>query len=382
MIGKAAAGIAAAIVGMLLFCAGAVGIFLTGGAGTDTGTATSTSCDTTLTAADPTTDPSSSGSRATVPTVARSYPPVGRWTSTQVGNAAIIIATGDRLGVPARGWVIAVATAMQESTLHNYGNLGPRNDHDSLGLFQQRPSQGWGTPAQILNPTHAATSFYQHLLRVHGWQTLPLTRAAQAVQRSAFPTAYAKWEQPATTLVHALTGLTPAAAVGCAPDTDGAMTGGAASDCGRIGWTVPVHGAITSGFRTRDRPHHDGVDIAAASGTLIHAAAAGTVTTVACTAHTPTGLDVGCDTDGNRTLTGLGWYVTITHPGGITTTYGHQLIHPLVDVGQPVAAGDILGLVGSSGDSSGPHLYFQITVAGTPVDPVPYMAGHDAPLTN
>ena len=381
MIGKAAAGVAVAIVGILLFCAGTVGLFLTGGAGTDTGTATSASCDATLTVDGPNTDPSSSGSRATAATVARSHRPVGRWDSTQVGNAAIIITTGQRLGVPARGWVIAVATAMQESTLHNYGNLGRRNDHDSLGLFQQRPSQGWGTPVQILNPTYAATSFYQRLLRVRGWQTLPLTRAAQAVQRSAFPTAYAKWEQPAATLVHALTGLTTAA-VDCGTDIDGTMTsGGIATTVGLTGWTVPVHGAIISGFRTRDRPHHDGVDIAAARGTLIHAAAAGTVTTVACTAHTATGVDVGCDTDGNRTLTGLGWYVTIAHPGGITTSYGHQLIHPLVDVGQPVAAGDILGLVGSSGDSSGPHLYFKVTVAGTPVDPVPFMAGHDAPLT-
>ena len=267
---------------------------------------------------------------------------------------------------------------MQESSLHNYGNLGARNDHDSLGLFQQRPSQGWGTPAQILNPAHAATSFYQHLLRVHGWQTLPLTQAAQAVQRSAFPTAYAKWEQPATTLVHTITGQPITA--GCAPDTTNIHR--RRWDTAATGWMVPVHGAITSGFHTRDRPHHDGVDIAATRGTLIHAATAGTVTTVACTAHTPTGVDVGCDTDGNRTLTGLGWYVTITHPGGITTTYGHQLIHPLVDVGQPVAAGDILGLVGSSGDSSGPHLYFKVTVAGTPVDPEPFMAGHDAPLTD
>jgi|GEM_PF-6193367 len=77
---------------------------------------------------------------------------------------------------------------------YNYGNPGARNDHDSLGQFQQRPSRGWGTPAQILNPAHPATSFYQHLLRVRGWQTLPLTRAAQAVQRSAFAGAYAKWE--------------------------------------------------------------------------------------------------------------------------------------------------------------------------------------------
>jgi murein DD-endopeptidase MepM/ murein hydrolase activator NlpD len=179
--------------------------------------------------------------------------------------------------------------------------------------------------------------------------------------------------------VHALTGIATATGDCVRHTADTTTTSSPGVD---TGWTVPVHGPITSGFRSRDRPHHDGVDIAAASGTLIHAAAAGTVTTVACTAHTPTGVDVGCDTDGNRTLTGLGWYVTITHPGAITTTYGHQLIHPLVDVGQPVTAGDILGLIGSSGDSSGPHLYYRITAAGTPVDPVPFMAGHHAPLTH
>ena len=81
------------------------------------------------------------------------------------------------------GWVVAVATAMQESGLRNLGHLGDRNDHDSLGLFQLRPSQGWGTPAQALNPTYAATAFYVTLLRVPGWESMPLTEAAQAVQR-------------------------------------------------------------------------------------------------------------------------------------------------------------------------------------------------------
>ena len=77
-------------------------------------------------------------------------------------------------------------------------------DADSLGLFQQRPSQGWGTVAQILTPTYASTKFYTKLLTVKGWQTLPLTVAAQDVQRSAYPDAYAKWEPDATQLVGAL----------------------------------------------------------------------------------------------------------------------------------------------------------------------------------
>ncbi|MGW5581073.1 C40 family peptidase [Micromonospora chokoriensis] len=125
----------------------------------------------------------------------------GSWTSEQVGNAAVIVSVGAELRVPPYGWEIAVATAMQESTLRNLGHLGADNDHDSLGLFQQRPSQGWGTAEQILDPRYAARKFYERLVKVDGWQTMPLTRAAQAVQRSAFPDAYAKWQPEAQQLV-------------------------------------------------------------------------------------------------------------------------------------------------------------------------------------
>lgn len=253
---------------------------------------------------------------------------------------------------------------MQESTLHNYGNLGDRNDHDSLGLFQQRPSQGWGTPAQVTNPVHAATSFYQHLLRITGWQTMPLTQAAQAVQRSAYPDAYAKWEQAADTLVADLTGAA-AGLSACAAAT---------------GWIRPVTGPITSGYRTPGRPDHDGVDIGVPKGTPIHAAYTGIVTAVGCTAHAASAIAVSCDIDGNRTLTGLGWYVTITHPAGISTTYGHQLHRPPVTVGDHVPAGATIGYTGSSGDSSGPHLYFKIVTPTGPTNPVPFMAARGAPL--
>jgi cell wall-associated NlpC family hydrolase len=127
-------------------------------------------------------------------------------TAERAGNAAVIVGVGQRMGVPPRGWVIAVATALQESGLRNLGDLGAGNDHDSLGLFQQRPSQGWGTPAEIMNPDHAATSFYEHLRQVPRWQSLPLTDAAQAVQRSAYPDAYAKHEARAAAIVAAYTG--------------------------------------------------------------------------------------------------------------------------------------------------------------------------------
>src|SRR5205814_10221948 len=129
------------------------------------------------------------------------YPPVGTWNREAVGNAAIIVGVGARMGVPVRGWIIAVATAIQESSLINLPDLGDENNADSLGLFQQRPSQGWGTPAQIMDPAYASTKFYEHLLAVPGWQSMPLTEAAQAVQHSATPGAYAQWEPDATRIV-------------------------------------------------------------------------------------------------------------------------------------------------------------------------------------
>jgi peptidoglycan DL-endopeptidase CwlO len=125
----------------------------------------------------------------------------------QLHNALRIIAAGMAMTMPGtkdplppRAWIIALATSRQESTLHNLAF----GDRDSLGLFQQRPSQGWGTVAQIMNPTYAATKFYQRLLQVPNWQTMPLTEAAQAVQRSAFPNAYADDEPVATALVEDL----------------------------------------------------------------------------------------------------------------------------------------------------------------------------------
>jgi hypothetical protein len=124
-------------------------------------------------------------------------------TTEQLRNARSIIETGKKLGLPPRAWVIALATAMQESTLRNLGHLGTANDHDSLGLFQQRPSAGWGTPAQVTNPSYAATKFYQGLAEVDGWQKLPVTVAAQEVQVSAYPNHYAKWEKQAGYLVEA-----------------------------------------------------------------------------------------------------------------------------------------------------------------------------------
>jgi cell wall-associated NlpC family hydrolase len=125
-------------------------------------------------------------------------------TDEQRRNAATIIAVGKELAAPPRAWLVALATAMQESTLRNidYG------DRDSLGLFQQRPSQGWGSPAQVTDPVYSARTFYNRLLQVPDWADQPVTVAAQTVQRSAFPSAYAKWEGLAADLVEQLGGVT------------------------------------------------------------------------------------------------------------------------------------------------------------------------------
>jgi hypothetical protein len=124
----------------------------------------------------------------------------------QAGNAAIIASVAVRRGLPPRAATIGIATAMQESKLVNL----PGGDRDSLGLFQQRPSQGWGTPAQIRDPVYATNAFYDVLVRIEGYQNLPITAAAQKVQRSAFPSAYAGHEPEARILSSALTGYSPA----------------------------------------------------------------------------------------------------------------------------------------------------------------------------
>jgi hypothetical protein len=128
--------------------------------------------------------------------------PVAGYGPAQVGNAAVIAAVGRRMGVPERGRVVAVATAMQESRLRNLDH----GDRDSLGLFQQRPSQGWGTPAQVTDPTYAATRFYRGLLAVPGWRVLSVNGAAQAVQRSGRPHAYGQHEPAARAVVAAVNG--------------------------------------------------------------------------------------------------------------------------------------------------------------------------------
>ncbi|MGY4643497.1 hypothetical protein ACVW07_001330 [Cellulomonas sp. URHB0016] len=125
----------------------------------------------------------------------------------QSDNAALVAAVGVRRTLPARAVTIALATALQESKLHNLA----AGDRDSLGIFQQRPSQGWGTPEEILDPVYSTGRFYDGLAKVDGYEDLPITEAAQAVQRSGFPDAYAQHEAPARAYASALTGWSTSA---------------------------------------------------------------------------------------------------------------------------------------------------------------------------
>lgn len=143
----------------------------------------------------------------------------------QARNAAIISGISVKRGLKPRAASIALATAFQESDIRNldYGHS------DSLGLFQQRPSQGWGTAEQVMDPWYSTTAFYKALVKVKKWDTRDLNDVAQAVQRSAYPQAYRKHVDRARALASSLTGETPAS-FSCAindpaaPDPQGMKT--------------------------------------------------------------------------------------------------------------------------------------------------------------
>jgi hypothetical protein len=138
----------------------------------------------------------------------------------QLRHAATITAVAGRRELPERAVVVALATALQESKLRNLGS----GDRDSVGLFQQRPSQGWGTPEQLRDPRYASSVFYDRLMKVPDWEQMRVTDAAQAVQRSAHPELYQKWESDAVALASAFLGSSPGG-VSCALREERAAAG-------------------------------------------------------------------------------------------------------------------------------------------------------------
>lgn len=249
---------------------------------------------------------------------------MGQWNPEQTGNAAVIVAESQRRNLPGKAMVVAVATAMQESRLLNLDH----GDLDSLGLFQQRPSQGWGTVAQILDPTYAAGKFYDRLVTVAGWEDMPVWQAAQRVQASAFPMAYAQWEDDATALVVQL-GVVPSSGGGCG----GTVVGGFALPLPKDKIVPPL------------RPHHDypAVDIPVPEGTPVYAITGGTVRSF---------VEAG----------GCGNGVAVTDAGGNEWMYCHS--SQVLVSGGTVNPGDQLSLSGTTGASTGPHLHVQLRRGG------------------
>jgi hypothetical protein len=142
-------------------------------------------------------------------------PPVEKLNQAQTNNAFLMVEVGKQMQLPKRAYIVAIATSLQETNLLNLANStvpssmdipheGVGSDHDSVGLFQQRPSMGWGTVAQLMDPLQSAARFYARLKTVSGWEGLSISGAAQAVQRSAYPTAYAKHTTRAEQIVNEL----------------------------------------------------------------------------------------------------------------------------------------------------------------------------------
>ena len=182
----------------------------------------------------------------------------------QARNAALIANIAVTRGLPDHAATVAIATAMQESRLTNldYG------DRDSLGLFQQRPSQGWGTEEQVSDMTYATNIFYDHLLQVPDWKTIPVEDAAQEVQRSGYPDLYATWDAMAHAWAAGLTGELPAG-VSCALEPASSSDADGLTDA--IGGALPnVAVAVAPAGGQSDEQSDGGAgDSGSASGTTL-----------------------------------------------------------------------------------------------------------------
>ncbi|WP_433553740.1 peptidase M23 [Micromonospora zamorensis] len=183
--------------------------------GLDRVAAPSTSAAVPSAAATPADPDTSAPARKAAPARPSDPAPVAGLDEDQMENAEAIVRAGRKMGVPRRGLVIAVATAMQESNLYNvasgvlpesqdYPHQGVGWDHDSVGLFQQRSSSGWGPVGRLMDPEFATRQFLAALEQVPGWQRMRLTDAAQAVQVSAYPEHYQQHEWRATRVVDAI----------------------------------------------------------------------------------------------------------------------------------------------------------------------------------
>lgn len=308
----------------------------------------------------------------------------------QLTHAATIITTGAGIpGVGQAGVRVALMAALTESRLRmlantgaypesgNYPNDGDASDHDSLGLFQMRPAAGWGTVAELMNPSYQAQAFYggkdgpnypspRGLLDIPGWQSMDPGAAAQAVEVSAYPDRYRNWQPVADAILTALTTSAPGS-------NSGNGAGGQLPETSRIVFPLP-EGSYTStdsfGWRsdpfTGESEFHSGSDLAAADGTPIFAVADGRVAVAEFSA-------------------GWGGLIVIEHTvqgARVASYYAHMWQHGIyVTTGETVTAGQHIGNVGSSGRSTGPHLHVEIRPGGQgqpPVNAIEWLAQHGA----
>ena len=268
-------------------------------------------------------------------------------------NAALIVRIGQERNFSPNSIGIAVATAIQESKIENLPFQGVKNDHKSLGLFQQQPPW-WGTPEQIMDPVFATNAFYDALQQVPDRDSRPMIDVAIQVQipdekiyRRDWP---ANREEVAMSIVKdSYTG-------------DGKIGDNCTSTAKTtVGWQLPLESGVydvTDGFGWRCLfvcKNHDGVDLAAAAQTPIFAA------------H-----------DGEVTFSGVngtyGNFVRIDHGNGITTEYAHMSDYEKgVTKGVKVSGGQVIGYVGTTGSSTGNHLHFNVKINGKYEEPVAYM---------
>lgn len=265
-----------------------------------------------------------------------------QFSAAQMKNAAIIASVGSSMGMSNRDIMIGIMTAIAESGLVNV-NYG---DRDSLGLFQQRPSMGWGTPAQLTDPEYAARAFFGPL-RAHGERNDETPwLAAQHIQRSAFADGsnYRVWWDAAQSIFKS--GL---------DRRSGGAGGGYVP--GKGGKTRPIRYAVSSGLHggsTAGNP--PAVDLAGPTGAPVYAVASGRITS----SRDIAGPLASDSYRGDGPYGSFGRMITLQTDGGAHVLYAH-LSRRSVSTGQRVAGGSTIGYSGNTGNSSGPHLHFGAT---------------------
>ena len=364
-------------------------------------------------------------------------------TASQEEYVRTIIGVAKAMGVSERGQIIAIMVAFQESGIRNYANTGENRygynagqgtskstswwmdtakisleyphdakgkDADSVGIFQQRPSAGWGdgggytaassndhgrkSVERLLDPKWSAQAFFggkggpanKGLTDIKGWESMPLTKAAQTVQISAFPDAYAKWEKQARALVKANSDapkVSLSGGGGSESSGNDSESEGSGGDSSATATQMPMKEGtyrLTSGYGPRTAPTagastwHKGQDFGAPKGTPIYSVADGTVA-AAGSAH------------------GFGQWIVIDHEldgQKWSTVYGHVVPNSIkVSKGDKVSAGQHIAGVGSEGFSSGPHLHFEVWKGGrfSPgggkhVEPMKWLKGNHTASTS